>query len=332
MTREFNNRETVDLRLLVSFVAVAQVGSITGAADQLGYVPSAVSQHVSALERSLGGTNLFARNPNGLTLTAVGRALADAAESLFAATTDFSDAARRISAGEGIQIRLGAYGSALSHLLTRALLCMAETGNRPSIRAFEVEPSAGMPEVEMGRLDVLMAHRYLPDDPVVSSKRLQARSLGWERMDLSVSTDSSADERTVDSCRTADWVAGGPGVPDRRMLTKWATAVGFAPNVVFETEDCHTAVEIISSGLAVGFLPASVVAGRAALDRLSVVPVPPEQHEWMLRREVFAITRCNATIPALESLLAELARGVEPYAPATARSAVADEAPRGAGF
>lgn len=317
MTRAFNFRESVDLRLLVSFAAVAKTGSVTGAADQLRYVPSAVSQHVSALERSVGGTSLFARHSSGLTLTPAGRALLDAVEELFAATTEFSDVARRIGAGEGISIRFGAYGSALSHLLTGSLLRMQEQGRRPSIRAFEVEPAAGMPEVEMGRLDVLMAHRYLPDDAVVSSSRLHARSLGWERMVLAVAATTPHERRTVAECATADWVAGALVDPDRRMLVRWSRALAFVPSVVFETEDCHTAVEIIASGLGVGLLPASVAANHVERNRLAIVPVLGEQHEAMLRREVFAITRADAAIPALDAFLDELARGVALYAPAT---------------
>ncbi len=56
----------VDVRLLRTFSAVVRHGSFTGAANALGYTQSAVSQHVAALERSLG-VLLFERRPFALT-------------------------------------------------------------------------------------------------------------------------------------------------------------------------------------------------------------------------------------------------------------------------
>ncbi|WP_315097818.1 LysR family transcriptional regulator [uncultured Cellulomonas sp.] len=62
----------MDLRLLRSFVAIADVGSITRAAHQVGYTQPAVSQHLAALERHVGEV-LFERTPGGMRLTSSGR-------------------------------------------------------------------------------------------------------------------------------------------------------------------------------------------------------------------------------------------------------------------
>ena len=56
----------MDIRQLRTFDAVVQHGSFTAAAASLGYTQSAVSQHIAALEASLGVT-LFERRPFGLT-------------------------------------------------------------------------------------------------------------------------------------------------------------------------------------------------------------------------------------------------------------------------
>ncbi|MCU1359347.1 MAG: LysR family transcriptional regulator, partial [Ilumatobacteraceae bacterium] len=56
----------VDIRLLRTFTTVVRLGSFTGAADSLGYTQSAVSQHIAALETSLGIT-LFQRRPFAVT-------------------------------------------------------------------------------------------------------------------------------------------------------------------------------------------------------------------------------------------------------------------------
>ena len=61
-----------DFRLRV-FLAVAENGSFTAAARQVGISQSAVSQNVTTLEK-LTGTTLFTRAKGEVVLTAEGRA------------------------------------------------------------------------------------------------------------------------------------------------------------------------------------------------------------------------------------------------------------------
>jgi DNA-binding transcriptional LysR family regulator len=64
----------LDLNKLNAFLAVAEVGGVTGAAGRLGRTPSAVSQSVAGLESSLG-VRLFDRVGKRLVLTRAGRTL-----------------------------------------------------------------------------------------------------------------------------------------------------------------------------------------------------------------------------------------------------------------
>lgn len=56
----------MDPNLLRTFLAVAESGSFSGAAQRLGYTQSAVSQHIATLEADLG-TTLLTRRPVALT-------------------------------------------------------------------------------------------------------------------------------------------------------------------------------------------------------------------------------------------------------------------------
>ncbi len=60
---------------LRSFAMLAQAGSFTGAADQLGLTQAAVSQHIRHLEEALGP--LLIRRPRALEFTPAGKALLD---------------------------------------------------------------------------------------------------------------------------------------------------------------------------------------------------------------------------------------------------------------
>jgi DNA-binding transcriptional LysR family regulator len=90
--RLFRNAERMNLVRLEAFVAVCDLGSFTAAADRLALTKSAVSQHVSTLERELGvqlllrSTRRLAVTDAGSTLLHDGRALLEQAQQLSART------------------------------------------------------------------------------------------------------------------------------------------------------------------------------------------------------------------------------------------------------
>ena len=81
----------VELRQLATFVAVAEEGSFTRAADRLHVVQSAVSAGVRNLERQLE-TRLFDRSTHRVELTDSGRALLPEARATLAAAQAARDA------------------------------------------------------------------------------------------------------------------------------------------------------------------------------------------------------------------------------------------------
>lgn len=67
--------QTPDIRLLQSFVAVARVRSISGAARLLFLSQQTLSEQIRQLERAVG-VPLLIRGPRGVSLTAAGERLA----------------------------------------------------------------------------------------------------------------------------------------------------------------------------------------------------------------------------------------------------------------
>lgn len=69
----------MEVRWLETFAAAARAGSMSAAANKLGYARSTVTHHVQSLERSLG-TKLFDRGEPGRPLTKTGEVLLGHAE------------------------------------------------------------------------------------------------------------------------------------------------------------------------------------------------------------------------------------------------------------
>jgi DNA-binding transcriptional LysR family regulator len=79
--------ETLEVRQLQHFVAVAEEHSFTRAARRVNIVQSGLSTSIRTLERELGAT-LFVRGPKRLTLTPAGRALLPVARRALVAVRD----------------------------------------------------------------------------------------------------------------------------------------------------------------------------------------------------------------------------------------------------
>jgi DNA-binding transcriptional LysR family regulator len=96
----------VELRQLATFVAVAEEGSFTRAADRLHVVQSAVSAGVRNLEKELGA-RLFDRSTHTVKLTDAGDALLPEARATLAAAQAARDAVDEARGGLRGTVLLG---------------------------------------------------------------------------------------------------------------------------------------------------------------------------------------------------------------------------------
>lgn len=80
----------MELRSLITFIHVAELGSFTKAAEQLGYSQSTISFQIKQLEDEIGCL-LFERINHTITLTDRGRELVSYAHQVRALTEDFKD-------------------------------------------------------------------------------------------------------------------------------------------------------------------------------------------------------------------------------------------------
>ena len=100
----------LDIHRLRVFRSVVASGSVAGAADNLGYTPSAVSQHVTALARETGLT-LFERAGRGLRPTAAGLVLAEQADAILARVAEAETVVADLRTGRTGSVSLAYFAS-----------------------------------------------------------------------------------------------------------------------------------------------------------------------------------------------------------------------------
>src|SRR5436305_176703 len=96
----------MELRHLRYFIAVAEEGHITRAAERLGMQQPPLSQQIKAIEQELE-VQLFRRKPRGVELTDAGRAFLGDALAILARLDRAFETARRTGRGEQGRICLG---------------------------------------------------------------------------------------------------------------------------------------------------------------------------------------------------------------------------------
>lgn len=150
---------TITLRQLEYLTAVAEAGSVTGAASALYVSASTVSNAVSELEKTLD-LKLFVRQARGLSLTREGRTVLSQARLLLRGVADLELTAVHMGEDMRGRLRIGCYSSIAAMLIPSIVAEFA--ADHPGI---EVEFAEGARDellegLLLGRFDVVVLYDY----------------------------------------------------------------------------------------------------------------------------------------------------------------------------
>jgi len=186
----------LDPRRLATLQAVLRTGSFAAAAEELGYTPSAVSQHIAELERA-AGMRLLERRP--VRPTEAGLVAARAAEASGRALAAAAAELRALRDGSAGTVRLGAFASAASALVAPALGRFGASHPRVRVALVQLETAAAHEALLDGRLDLAVTFDYdlapqeppdgvervpLGDDPVLAALPAGHPLAGEETLEL----------------------------------------------------------------------------------------------------------------------------------------------------
>jgi DNA-binding transcriptional LysR family regulator len=244
----------LDVRRMQVLRAVVTSGSVTAAATNLGYTPSAISQQVAALERQ-AGLPLLERIGRGVRPTAAGRLLTEHAAIIAKHVSEAETALADLRAGRTGRLVIRYFATAGAALVPPALAKLRADHPGVQVDLKLSDPQDPLPEVEQGRADLAL----------VVSPRAQVRD-GIRLVHLLDDPYHAvlpkghplAAKRVLDLAELADepWVnnelSAGPCL--EKMLSACAAA-GFSPNFVVESDDYATAQGFVAAGLGVTLIP-----------------------------------------------------------------------------
>ncbi|MET9045129.1 LysR family transcriptional regulator [Streptomyces sp. NPDC003631] len=288
---------------LAALVAVAEAGSITRAAERLGYTAPALSQQLTKLERD-AGTALLVRHARGTRLTGAGEVLVVRARRVLDELERARHELARLAGLAGGTLRLGTFPTAGIHLLPPALSAFRRAYPDVELAVADYDPPTGVHAVAAGDIDLALTHTYEPAEPVPLPASVSLEPVLVEELVLVTSPGHAL---TADASRLPPAELAGqplismaPRHPARQGVEAALAAAGATPSVVVETPGYAVVCALVSAGLGVAVVPEMVA-------RTAATPVGSRHLEpGTLRRTISVAYRTDEAAPAADAFRALL--------------------------
>jgi molybdate transport repressor ModE-like protein len=287
----------LEIRHLAALEAVAREGSFRGAAQRLGYVQSAISHQILALERVVGATLVQRTRGSRLSvLTPAGEALLEHASAILARVRVAQTDVASIASERDSVFRVGSYQNLAALLVTPILprfraasgstiFVERETGSamQALVRDRDVDVALTQHPVE----EPALAHADLLDDPYVAlvpSSSLLARR---------------GRPLTLEEVARSGLVAHGPA---RTRVESELAARGISPAIRFRSDNNATIHALVAASVGCAVLPRLAAASAPGVAVLAIDPadnLPPRRLALAWHRESGGSTEIEEFVSAV---------------------------------
>ena len=313
MTVAVDHAPGIEIRHLTALEAVAAEGSFRRAAARLGYVQSAISEQIAALERIVGQRLLERSRGSGpVELTEAGEVLLAHAKAIVARLKAAEADLSALTDGSAGSLRLGIYQSVGARIVPRLLPRFARDWPNVRVLPREAPTDAGLFElVERGELELSFADMPLHTGPFDHAELLTDPYV------LLVAADSPLAEATSAGLEE---IAGLPliGHWTCRVLPRVEAelqAKGLDPNFVFRSDIITTVQALVGAGVGSAIIPRLGVdptdARTTIVELGPSVPVQPRVISLFWHRDRYRSPATLGFIEAAHEVCAEISGELE---------------------
>lgn len=268
----------LELRHLKVVSTIAEAGSVTKAAAELGVAQSALTAQLSRIERALGGA-VFDRDHRGVRPTPLGELVIERARVLLPAMSGLMDDASRLSGTdpEGARTRRLSLGASTSAIL--APLIQRLGGWRDDLRitttaSWSAEELMG--QLAEGRLDVAVVG-VCSGGPTPADPALTWRTFAVDPVFVMLPEGHALADRTevrLSDLSGAEWAATPGDSCFQECFSAACAREGFTPRSLY-VADAASCIDLVASGTAVALCQATRV-----LPGLRTVPLADAPLSW----------------------------------------------------
>ena len=256
----------MDLKQLRTFRAVAELGSLSKAADRLRAAQPALSRHIKLLEHELR-VELFIRNGRGMLLTSAGQILLDRTTGLVRQIEQVRDDIQSASGKPSGRVILGlvpTVSAVLSGRLARRIIT-----DLPDISLRIVESYGGHLVEWLHRGEMDLAITYGPADDL----HLSVHSIGHEDLAVVGPPGSGLGKKKQVEL---EWLVKQrlilPSISHglRALLEKAVARKKLTLNTMIEADSYRAQISLMEQGLGYTLLPPSAIRAELAAKRLEM--------------------------------------------------------------
>ena len=252
-----------------AFLAAAECGSLTRAAEKLNYTASGVSQLISAMESEFGFL-LLKRTTRGVVLTAGGERMLPAVRALLSQENRMHELAANINGLDIGLINIASYSSIATHWLPKVIADFKKKYPNININLMEGVRQEVLKWIEEGRADIGLLsggddidYDWIPlaDDPMIAVLPKDHPL-------------ADAKEFPLDRCEQEEFIMPAMGKDEdvMKMLNKY----DIVPNIVYSTNESFSAWALIENGLGISITNELLMHGWDC--DVAKIPVsPPEK-------------------------------------------------------
>lgn len=282
----------IDVQQLRALVELARLGTVSAAAESLGYSQSAVSHQLAALSRATGAV-LLTRAGRGVRLTEEGRALAARGREVIDLLERTEREAVAMAHAEEGRILLAAFPSAVASLVPGILAVVSRRHPGLEIELVDAEPPEALDSLRRGRVDAALSFSYIDDD---AGEDLETVRLLDDVLYLVTHPLGIEDIADGAQCR---WVTGCARCHEQLIAV--GRANGFTPETAYASDDYVAVQALVAAGVGAALLPGMALSAY----RHRAVRVRPLAEE---HRRIEIVTRAERPRPAVIDVLVDACR------------------------
>lgn len=259
----------MELRHLRYFLMVAEELNFSKAAERLFISQPPLSRQIKELEVELKA-RLFNRNNKRVELTDAGKYFQDEAKKILQNLDQATLKTQKIANNVSGEFRIAYISSTLSSNISDLIQHLTKLYPFANFKLFEIGTNRQIIELEQGKLDLGILRA-----PVLSSKISTQR---WFKDDYSLVYNKNLiqvkNDKAIESLQNATFVFFNkdyaPHYHD--SLLQICSIYGFSPNVVHESNNINSIIQLVRNGLGVSIVP-SRLAKNHLYEELKFMPL-----------------------------------------------------------
>ena len=263
------NINSIEIRHLRYFVAVAEAGSLSAAAARLHISQPPLTRQIQQLEDALQVT-LLERLPRGVSLTAAGETLLIEARNILSLLQQAAHRTQQADRGQLGRLEVGIFGSAIYGVIPSIIRAFRRSHPNVEVILHNMERSAQLKALRERRLTVGF-NRFFSDEPDLKWEKVHSENLNiaiYGQHPLSGRSSLTLNDIDGESLVLYPKNARPSFIDYLKQLFQ---EYGVHPALIHEVDDVTTAIALVSSGM--GITVVTVSACNLRLPNIEYIPL-----------------------------------------------------------